>query len=94
MGDPAVMLPNKYGYRLNLNNAVIRAMYERYKVRENLPPHFPVSDNQRRDFEKHVLGYFAKQYRERYGEQFYYPGHDDARERINALIDETEIEAL
>lgn len=45
--------PNNYGYKYNLNNPVIKQLYERYKKKKGLP-NFPLSDKERHNFEQHV----------------------------------------
>lgn len=54
--------PNKYGYKLNINNPQIRPLYERYKKKlgEKI-----LSDNQRLTFETLIFNAIAdKQKRE------------------------------
>ncbi len=46
---------NKYGFRLNLNNARINELYRRYKAWKGLPQQMPLSDKQRHEFESYVL---------------------------------------
>lgn len=46
---------NTYGYKLNINHPQIKSLYYRYKKSKNLPEHFPLSDEQRREFEAEIL---------------------------------------
>lgn len=46
---------NKYGFKLNINNARINELYRRYKAWKGLPVNLPIDDEQRREFEKYVL---------------------------------------
>lgn len=47
-------IPNQYGYRYNVNHPIVRNLYERYKQKIGCPKHFPVSDQQRWEFERKV----------------------------------------
>lgn len=47
---------NPYGFRVNVNNPLVRPYYERYKRAHRLPDWCPTSDDERRDFEAYFLG--------------------------------------
>ena len=47
---------NKNGYRININQKPYSELYERYKKYKNIPKHIPLSDDERLEFERYVLG--------------------------------------
>lgn len=51
---------NPYGYKLNINYPLIRALYVRYKRWKNIPYNVPLSDNERFEFEDYVEDYLSK----------------------------------
>lgn len=51
---------NKYGYRLNINNPLIYEYYERYKKWKNLNFRYPISDEQRKEFEEYMINFLKK----------------------------------
>ena len=46
---------NPYGYRLNINHPKVHELYRGYMRWKELPPHFPLSDAERLEFEEMVL---------------------------------------
>ena len=44
-----------YGYRVNINAPGVRELYYRYKKWRGIPRWCPLSDAQRREFERYVL---------------------------------------
>ena len=46
---------NKYGFKLNINNARINELYRRFKEWKGLPANLPIDNEQRLEFEKYVL---------------------------------------
>ena len=46
---------NPYGYRLNLNNPKIKELYYRYKKYIGVARNFPLSDEERINFEKIII---------------------------------------
>ena len=46
---------NPYGFHLNINHPKINELYRRYKAWKGYPPHFPLSDKERREFESYIL---------------------------------------
>ncbi len=40
-----------YGYEINITEPNIAPLYLKYKKSHNIPPHYPMSDRQRYDFE-------------------------------------------
>lgn len=87
MTEPAILLFNKYGYRLNLLNPQIRSLYDRYKYSKGLPYSMGISDEQRKEFENAVLQEYSKVYESIYGEKWHYPCHDYQRQQMNEIID-------
>lgn len=56
---------NQYGYRLNVNEPHVNELYRRYKAKHNLAPHIPLTDEQRLDFEQHILDMFERNKRKK-----------------------------
>ena len=46
---------NPYGFRLNINHPLINDLYRRYKRWKGLTGHFPITDEQRREFENYIF---------------------------------------
>ena len=46
---------NPYGYRVNVNHSRINELYRRYKAWKGLPCNMPLTDEQRKDFEKYIF---------------------------------------
>ena len=61
VGNPMLTFGNEWGYRLNVNNEVIRPMYDRYKT-EVLKTRleFPISDSERLDFGDRIIPYLVR----------------------------------
>lgn len=57
---------NEYGFCVNIRDPRIRTRYEEYKTKNNIPLHFPCSDQQRLDFEREIKEEFSKKYPEHY----------------------------
>ena len=51
---------NNYGYRYNVNHPQIRQRYSRYKRSIGVPEHFPISDQQRFEFEQYMDKLYEK----------------------------------
>lgn len=49
-------IKNPYGFRVDINDPKIRPVYERYKKWKGLPRQYPISDDERREFEAYILG--------------------------------------
>ena len=47
---------NPYGYRVDISKAKNRKLYDRYKKWKNIPEWCPLSDSEREEFERYVLG--------------------------------------
>ena len=45
-----------YGYRINISQKPYSELYERYKKYKDIPKHIPLSDDERAEFERYVLG--------------------------------------
>ncbi len=56
-GKPERLLGKCYKceFKLNVNSPIIRELYDRYKMWKGLPPHIPLTDVQRHEFEEYVL---------------------------------------
>lgn len=46
---------NPYGFILNINEPRINKLYRRYKKWKGLAANFPITNNQRHEFESYVL---------------------------------------
>lgn len=46
---------NRYGYKLNINHPKIRNLYKRYCKWKGLSLNYPLTDEQRKEFEGYVL---------------------------------------
>ena len=47
---------NPYGYRVDITKKEYRELYDRYKKWKNIPRWCPLSDSERLEFERYVLG--------------------------------------
>lgn len=47
---------NPYGYRVDISKPKYRKLYERYKKWKGIPRWCPLSDSERLEFERYVLG--------------------------------------
>lgn len=54
---------NDYGYRFNLNHPRIRELYERYKQHKGYASTYPLSDEERAEFEMYLQQSIEKQRR-------------------------------
>ena len=52
---------NPYGYRYNVNHPKINELYRRYKKWKGIPSNFPMSNEQRLEFECYIDGLIANQ---------------------------------
>lgn len=59
--NPVLVFGNPSGYHLNVNHPTIRPLYERY-IKEvlKIPYCFPMSDNERFDFEEAMFPYLVE----------------------------------
>lgn len=55
---------NKYGYRICISDKDIHPLYILYKQENNLPLHFPISDNERFEFEEQLINVWKKRVEE------------------------------
>lgn len=46
---------NPYGFRLNVTHPMINEYFKRYQKWKGLPQHFPITDEQRREFERYMF---------------------------------------
>ena len=58
--DSIFALPNKYGYKININHPQIKPLYERYKssIKAKI-----LSDAERFDFERHIFAALERKYK-------------------------------
>ena len=54
-GNAILTQNNRYGYRLNLNHPAVYQLYNRYREWLKIPAGFPLSDNERLDFEDRAI---------------------------------------
>lgn len=47
--------PNPYGYRLNVNDPEVRTEYDAFRRRKGIPYNFPLSHEERFEFEREYL---------------------------------------
>lgn len=87
---PAIMLPNKYGFKVNISHPKIRILYERYKKTASKAA-YGLSDKQRLDFEEKTIEFYSRLYKKAYNEIYTYPGLPYQREQLNGLINITDI---
>ena len=52
---------NPQGFRLNINEPRINDLYRRYKAWKGLTGHFPITDEQRFEFERYVIEKLEKE---------------------------------
>ena len=86
---PAINPDNKYGYIFNINNHTIRKLKTLYCQKYNIPEHWGLNDEQRRQFEAVLCDWFGDKYRRIYGGEYVFPGEPGSPEmsRMNNLID-------
>lgn len=54
--DYSIRIPeNKYGYQIDLRHPLIEPYYERFIKYKNLSPRWPISDQDRQEFEKFMF---------------------------------------
>lgn len=49
-------MTNPYGYRVDISKTKYRELYDRYKQWKGIPKWCPLSDWEREEFERYVLG--------------------------------------
>ena len=60
--DSIILLPNKYGYRVNINHPRIRPLYERFKQKKNA---LILSDAEWLEFELIILNHIERRKHEK-----------------------------
>lgn len=58
--NPMIAKNNTSGYRLNVNHPLIREIYWRYKEKNSIPRRYPLSDNERFEFEEVTIEWLIK----------------------------------
>ena len=59
-GQPMFMFDNPYGYLVNVNHPLIQPLYYRFKQWKGIPRRFPLSDEERLEFENYIKGKYLK----------------------------------
>lgn len=54
-GNDILAQNNHYGYRLDINHPIVNQLYNRYREWLKIPATFPLSDNERFDFEDKAI---------------------------------------
>lgn len=49
------LVDNPYGFRININHPLINPLYRRYKEWKGLSTKFPISNEQRLEFENYII---------------------------------------
>lgn len=55
MRTPKIIIPNPYGYQVDINHPDIRPVYEAFKSKKGIPYTTPLSHAERMEFEKEYL---------------------------------------
>lgn len=61
--QPMFMFDNPYGYLVNINHSLIQPLYYRFKQWKGIPRRFPLSDEERFEFEKYIIKKFSKNWK-------------------------------
>lgn len=61
MIETSIYAPNNpYGYKYNINHPKVNELYRRYKVWKGYAVSYPLTDEQRKDFESYLDGLIEK----------------------------------
>ena len=58
--NPMIVKNNPNGFCLNVNHPLIREIYWRYKEKNGIPRRYPLSDNERLEFEEVTIAWLIK----------------------------------
>lgn len=58
--EPMFMFDNPYDYLVNINHPLIQPLYYRFKQWKGIPRRFPLSDEERFEFENYIKGKYLK----------------------------------
>lgn len=61
--DPAPWKEFYYGFRVNIRNPYAHTLYERYRKKKGIPRHYPMSDEERFEFELFVIPVLEKRFK-------------------------------
>lgn len=61
--EPAPWKEFYYGFRVNIRNPYANALYERYRKKKGIPRHYPMSDEERFEFELFVIPVLEKRFK-------------------------------
>lgn len=61
--EPAPWKEFYYGFRVNIRNPYAHALYERYSKKKGIPRHYPMSDEERFEFELFVIPVLEKRFK-------------------------------
>ena len=75
---------NKYGYKLNVNNPVLKVWYLAYMRRNDI--HIPPSDKVRFEWEQKVHKYIKHKYKEIYHDELREPVIGWTEQRVEELV--------
>lgn len=85
--ERAVLPENETGYKLNLRNVAIIKLYDRYKVKNKIPPFVWMPPDKRREFEHTIIMHYSGIYERIFGERYQWPGDDIQRARMSEIIE-------
>lgn len=77
-----------YRIRINLKNLWVRKKYDDYKRKNGMSFVYPMTVEQREDFEGHMLAYIAHRYEKRYKKRLTYPCYAQTINEIDQLCKE------
>lgn len=61
--EPAPWKEFYYGFRVNIRNPYAHTLYERYRKKKGIPRHYPMSDEERFEFELFVIPVLEKRFK-------------------------------
>lgn len=85
--EPAVILADKFGHKLNLRDHSIIKFQKLYKLKNNIPAFEWLNEERRKEFEDAIISKYSVLYKQIYGEEFVYPSDETGRARLSAIIE-------
>ena len=85
--EPAVILADQFGHKLNLRDHSIIKFQKLYKQKNNIPAFEWLDEARRREFEDTIISRYSVLYKQIYGEEFVYPSNEIGRARLSAIIE-------
>lgn len=61
--QPMFIFDNPYGYQVNINHPLIQPLYYRFKNWKDIPRSFPLSDEERFEFENYIKDKFLRNFK-------------------------------